>query len=98
MKSITAWFVFSLMASVKGLPPSPVDGLTIEVVKRNPCDGVSALPQLYRNYTEADCPAVWHMGSDGKCGQWNNYYTSECVTFCQFSKSLDMVHYHFFIS
>ena len=54
------------------------------ISKRNPCDGINAMPALYHEYREADCPAPNHFLPDARCEGYNDIQKNpDCVAFCQ---------------
>ena len=53
--------------------------------KRNPCDGINAMPILYHEYGSGDCPPINHLDGNGKC---TGYLSTgkQCAAFCQIRK------------
>ena len=53
----------------------------VELIKRNPCDWEGALPVLYKEYREEDCPANIKLLPGGSCGY--PQCGAPCGAFCQ---------------
>lgn len=75
----TALWLFAMLFSLATASPLPV-------VKRNPCDGIDAIPILYHDYLDDVCPARNHLRKDGFCEDFMNIYNG-CVSYCQLSQS-----------
>lgn len=56
--------------------------LLLNAASANPCDGVGAVPKLYHEYREDECPAPSHLvDPNGICETAKQF--PECIGFCQ---------------